>query len=121
MTEVQQNFSVYQGQDRLITIPVVDNNEDPKPMTGGSAGFYVLDDPSDDLSEALFSITGSDIGFVDYDDTDDAVQFTIKDTHTENLDIGRYYHEVWVSDPAGNDNPVCTGWMTLKPSPWGRD
>lgn len=120
MTEVQQNFTVYQGQDRLVIVPVVDGNNQPKVMTGGTPEAYVFDDPGDDLGDALISKTGGAISLVNYNDTDDAVQFQIDDTDTKSIDVGVYYHEIWVADATGNKQPVATGWMTLKPSPKGR-
>lgn len=120
MTEVQQNFALYQGQDRIVQISVVDEDGNPKTMTGATPTFQLFYDPSDDLGDAILVITGGDITIISIDGTDDGVQISFGDSDTENLAIGRYYHEVWVTDPGGNDTPVCTGWVTIKPSPKGR-
>lgn len=120
MTKTQQNFTLYQGQDRTIQIPVVDEDGAAKTMTGGTPTFYAFDDPSDALTDAIISIADGDITIISIDGTDDGVQIVFEDADTESVDVGDYFWEGWVADPAGNDNPVATGWLTIKPSPKGR-
>jgi hypothetical protein len=117
MTEVQQNFSLYQGQDCTVQIPVLDEDDQPKPMTSGTPTFHMFYDPDADLADAVLSITGSAITIISIDDTDDGVQIVFAGSDTAGIAIGDYYFQVWVADNAGNDNPVTTGWVTIKPSP----
>ena len=102
------------------SILVVDDDEDPKNMSGATPTWYAYYDPSDDLGDAVLSKTGGDIAIVNGNGTNDAIQFTVTDAESKLLSVGRYYHEAWADDGMGNEQPVCTGWMKIAPSPKGR-
>lgn len=117
MTETHQNFTLYQGQDHIIYIYVVDEDDNPKTMTGGTPSFNMYYDPDADAADVVLSITGANITLVDLDGTADGVKVVFEDTDSEDKEIGQYYYEVWVVDTSSNENLVSTGWVTIKPSP----
>jgi len=119
MTKVNQNFTVYQGEDRKVTIYVVDSAGSPKTMTGGTPAWYAMLDPGDPIADAILSKTGAAIEIKNGNGINDAIEFIISDTDSKGIAIGSYYHEAWVADATGKDQLVAIGWMTIRPSAKG--
>lgn len=112
MTQIDQDFALWQGEDTVITIPVVDGNGDPKVMTGGTVTWKAWFSKVD-TTASLSKTTSDDIALVDSAGTDDAIQITIEKADTTSLTPGEYYHECRVMDSNSKEQVVFEGTMTL--------
>lgn len=128
MTTVNQDFTLYQGQDKQVTIPCVDSVGDAVDLTGAEVHWRLFNDPSDSAASALMHkatiLAGDDdLALVLINGLTgelDAAQFTCVSADSENLDGGLYYHELHEVDALGNESPLATGWVSIKLSPAGR-
>ena len=68
-------------------------------------------------SEAVIVIEDPDTNIVNGVATDDAVEFTIEPTDSENVAPNTFFHEVRVIDSSGNQKVVSKGEVCLFASP----
>lgn len=119
---------MYQGQTKQVTVPCVDENENPIDMTGATVTWRLYRDPSNEVGSALIfkstALSGDDkitLTLINGATGElDAAVFKIVDVDTEDLLAGEYWHELHETDVLGNESPLAIGWVTVRPSPAGR-
>ncbi|KAA3645342.1 MAG: hypothetical protein DWQ07_12810 [Chloroflexi bacterium] len=121
MTKEDQNIEkFYAGDNKIIKIPVVDEDGQPFDMTSATAEWVLKENPWD--TTALISkSTASGITFSSFQGTNDQVEIALvpADTATlitEEQDGKRFYHECEVTDTGGKVATVATGYITIKRS-----
>jgi len=119
MTVTQQDFTLYVGQTKEVTIPVVDAAGVPLNMTGYTKEWGMWRSALNVQAEAVMTKADGDITLVNVNGTNDGLRFTI--TAAQAFALlglqGRYYHEARVKDASGKEGPVTTGTVTVEPSP----
>ena len=116
MTKNNQDFELFQGESKQVTINTDDGAGAPKVMTSGSATFGAYRNPESPKPEAVLTKTGTDISFVNVDGTDDGIRFTLAPADTARLH-GDYPFLVDGIDSGGTEAVVATGIMKVKPNP----
>ena len=107
MTTTDQNFTMWAGEDKDITVNLVDADGDAYgDLTGLTFAWKMA--TSENASAALVSKTPTG--------TTDSIAFSLADTDTQSLAPGVYYHECRVTDAGGDEDVVFTGGITLKAS-----
>lgn len=118
MTAINQDFTMWQGEDVVVTVPITNAAGTPVSLTGATAvvwkAFAITSASAS--SAAVSKSLGSGVALANSADTDDAVVITLADTDTEALATGRYYHECRVTDSAGREQVVFVGNLVLKQS-----
>ena len=109
MTTNAQDFEIYQGDTKQITIKVTDENGVAKTLTGSSQLWKAYDGATVKISKA-----DVDISLVSVDGTNDAIRFTIDPSDTSSLTAGAYTHEAEVTDSSSNVSTVARGTMTIR-------
>lgn len=128
MTKTSQDFTLYQGQTKQVTVPCVDGNDDPIDLTGAEVHWRLFADPSDAVASSLMhkatTLGGDDaLSLVDVNANSgelDSARFLCVPADSDDLESGLYFHELHETDAIGNESPLATGWVTIKPSPAGR-
>ena len=106
MTKVNQDFTLYQGQSKLVQVPCVDEDENPIDLTGAEVHWYLLEDPADAIGSAhihkattlalddkiTLTLINGDSGELD------AAVFTCVHTDSENLGVGEFFHILYETD-----------------------
>lgn len=116
MTKTVQDFSLYRGETKQITINVDDGAGDAKTLTGATIvweAFRIREAPG---SKTVLKKSGGDITLVNLDGTDDGIRFTLDPADSARLD-GIYEHEARVVDTSNDEAVVTVGKMTITPSP----
>lgn len=116
MTKIDQDFTMWQGEDVVITVPVTNGTGTPVSLTGATAVLWRVYDGLKATTVALSKTLGSGIALADSADTDDAVVITLDPADTESLSPGRYYHECRVTDSGGDEQVIFVGDLILKQS-----
>lgn len=120
MTKTAQDFTMWQGEDLVITVPVTNSAGTAVSLTGATAVRWLLFSGRNAFTQAdTASVTktlGSGIGLVNVNDTNDGVQITIDTADTDDLDPTIYYHECRVVDSSSDEQVVFIGNMYLKKS-----
>lgn len=106
MTQENQDFSMYSGDDHEITFTITNAAGSPQSLTGATAikwqvpGFIekTLDDG---------------ISLVDVDDTDDGVKVVLVPADTADMK-GKYNHELEAVDVSNKKSTLATGVLTVK-------
>lgn len=103
MTEINQDFTMYPGEDKIITITIPGVN-----LTGAQSIEWVLN-----LRTPLSKTVGS--GIVVTDPTNGILQITLDSADTE-LVVGAFEHECRIKDVSGLESVVTTGLANIKKS-----
>ena len=116
MGSINQNFTMFQGNDASLRFTIIDENDDALDLTGGivhwSLALNNLKKPalivkaSDDV-DPLVEITDAPGG---------VVTVTLIGDDTKTLSGGRYYHELELVDFEGNVSTLSTGHIILVPT-----
>lgn len=116
MTLENQDFTMWQKEDKRINASIQDGNGDPmQDMSGMSVIWRVC--RSLKAAEPVIEKTDQDgITFIDINATNDGVQITLGESDTDSLPGHIYYHECRITDAEGNTEVVFTGKMILKTS-----
>ena len=109
MTEYAQDFEIFQGDTKEITIPITDENNAAKTLTGSSQKWEAFDGTT-----RVIQKTDAQITLVSKNGTDDAIRFTLDPADTAILAAKEYDHEVEIMDSAGNVGTVTRGKMTVR-------
>jgi hypothetical protein len=119
MTVGMQDFTLYVGQTKVVTIPVVDSLGAPLNMTGYTKEWGLWQSAYDLQADAILSKADGAISLVNVNGTLDGLRFTISAAEALTLRglEGRYYHEARVKDGSNNEGPVTIGTVTVEPSP----
>jgi hypothetical protein len=107
MTTTDQNFTMWAGEDKDITVNLVDaDGAAYGSLTGLTFAWKMA--TSENASSVL--VTKTPTG------TTDSITFSLADTDTQGLAPGVYYHECRVTDASFDEDVVFTGGMTIKGS-----
>ena len=112
MTEINQHFDHVKGDSRLVTIPVVDENGDPKNLSDGSARWRL--EAANPVTKSTAAGTISLVRVNGASGELDALQFTIVPADTIGLTPAPYKHEAEFIDNLGNVSTVTQGHVRLK-------
>ena len=118
MTKLDQDFQMYQGAAKILTVPIVDSDGQPLDMTGGAVYYGVFTSKSAaGKSAAVIEKTSGagEITLVNSAATNDALRIVIDEVDTNGLLPGRYYHEARLT-LNGDDGVVFEGRLRLKRS-----
>lgn len=110
MTEKKQNFTVIQGDTKVLTIAVTDEAGSAKVLTGSTKRWKAFDN----LGVEKISKADGDITLVNVDGTDDGLRFTLAPSDTVNLAPGPYPHEAEVVDSGSNVSTVTKGTLRVE-------
>lgn len=116
MTKIDQNFTMWQGEDVVITAPVTNAGGTAVSLAGATAALWRVYETVTASTVSLSKTLGSGIALVDSAGTDDAVQITIATGDTDSLDPGKYYHECRVVDSSNKEQVIFVGSLILKRS-----
>ncbi|MFV2045470.1 MAG: hypothetical protein ACC700_19840 [Anaerolineales bacterium] len=116
MTKIDQDFELYQGETKEVTVNTDDADGAANVMTGGSATFGAYRSLESPKPEVVLKKTGADVSFVDVDGTDDGIRFTLAPADSARLS-GDYPFIVDGVDSAGDEAVVSTGIMKIKTNP----
>lgn len=112
MTEYAQDFEVFQGDHRQITIPITDEAGLAKTITGSTQRWEAFD-PATGVRAIQKSDT--DISIVTVaPGTNNAIRFTLVPADTASLAAKEYDHEAEIADIGGNVSTVTRGKMTVR-------
>ncbi len=110
MTEKKQNFTVIQGDTKVMTIDVVDEAGSPKNLTGSTKRWKAFDK----VGVEKISKADGDITLVNVAGTNDGLRFTLTPSDTVNLAPGPYPHEAEVVDSGSNVSTVTKGTLLVE-------
>ena len=109
MTKQNQDFLMWSGDDKTITVTVYDNDDVVVDITGATITWELSLNVD---SAALISKTvGS--GITLSDPTNGVFTITLDPTDTDSLS-GRYYHEAEITDSSGDISTALIGHATIK-------
>ncbi len=116
MTKTAQDFELYQGETKEVTVNTDDAAGAAKVLTGGTATFGAYRSLEDPKPEVVLKKSGGDVSFVNVDGTDDGIRFTLDPKDSARLS-GDYPFIVDAVDSAGDEAVVLAGTMKVKPNP----
>ena len=99
MTEINQNFTMYAGDTKVLSIPVIDSGGVAKTLTGGTATFH-LHDPGGALKLTRTITTFS---------TATICEVSMAPADTSGLAAGDYTYGVRFTDSTGVVGTITTG------------
>ena len=108
MAETKQNFEVYAGDDKEVTITVRDENSEILNLTGYTLNWVMSDEDED----AILTKTLSD-GLSVATPSNGQVLLTLVPADTEDLEPGIYHHELEITSSGGKVSTVTTGYVKV--------
>jgi len=116
MTSEDQNFELYAGESKVLTVTVKDAAGALIDLTGSTIEWIVKraeDDAAGLITKTTVPITG---GITLSNQTTNKGEFTITLLPADTLSLGgaSYYHEAEVTDAATNVSTVTRGVVTVK-------
>jgi hypothetical protein len=115
MTKLNQDFTMWQGEDTVLRLPIKDAAGAATTLTGATITWRALASLGA-AAVAIEKTTAEGITIVDIDDTDDGVEIAINKADTATLAVGNYYHECRVVDGTPDEQVVFVGKLYLKRS-----
>ena len=109
MTTTGQNFTMWQGEDKTITVNLVDGDGVAYGSTSGLTFTWSVATSESATAATFTKTTGSGIT-----NGTSLITITIDEADTDDLAAGSYYHECKVVDGSGKADVVFTGGLTLK-------
>jgi len=106
MTEINQNFNMFSGETKYITVPNAKDDGSDLDLIGATLTWTVKKreySPDYVLSKTTPEITVSG----------NVLTIPLKPPDTESL-LGTYYHKCECVDQFGNDSVLFTGFMEIK-------
>jgi len=113
MTSEAQNFEMYAGEDKILTVTVTDAAGDVVDLTDASIE-WVMKRTADDTT-ALVTKTLAD-GITCASPATGVFTVTLEAADTEELGGASYLHEAEVTDAGDNVSTVTRGVVTIKKS-----
>lgn len=104
MTELNQNFTMFQGDSKNIVVDI--SSDEALDLTGATIKWALKKKVYSTENELLKTIT---------DATNGQVIIQLEPVDTANL-TGLYYHELELTDGAGNVSTIMTGNVTINKS-----
>jgi hypothetical protein len=115
MTKLKQDFELYQGETKVVTINVDLPDGTAWTGTGADIVFRAVRVTHNGHIQGSLEKKDADITLVNVDGTDDGVRFTILPEETREL-MGEYEHETRAVDATGQEAVLALGKMTVKHS-----
>jgi len=115
MTEQSQDFEIWTGEYKEITIAVLDTAGNAADLTAATAR-WVLKKRPDGSMPALVSKSHEHGAEVLMPETDGKVKIVLDSADTVDLAPGTYYHETEVLDSADRPFTPTVGIMVVQPS-----
>jgi hypothetical protein len=112
MTTINQNFSMYAGDSKNITITVTNDDGTVLNLTNATVKWALKKRVKSTVNEIYKTTTD---GIVITDSLNGVIKINVTPNDTTNLS-GMYYHECEVTDQSGNVSTVTTGYITVKES-----
>lgn len=114
MTQVNQNISMYAGDDKIFTFTITDS-------TGAAVDLSDLSDAQWTLKRHQSSTTATlskvlDSGVSDASGSTGIITVTLSDADTLSLTPGLYYYELRVEESDGTISTLAVGDFTLYPT-----
>lgn len=109
MTTTGQNFTMWQGEDKSITVTLTDADGGAIDTAGLTFTWSMAEDASE--TALLTKSTGSGIT-----NGSSAITIALDEADTDDVAAGTYYHECRVVDGSSQHDVVFTGGLTLKES-----
>lgn len=106
MTALNQNFTMFSGDTKLVIIPVTKPDKSAADLNGASAKWILQDE--DGVTNVLSKQSPETIAIVNSNE----IQIKLLPNDTKDL-IGTFYHECEITDQAGNVSTVSTGFITI--------
>lgn len=100
MTKLDQDFTMWQGEEISLRVPVTDSDGLPVTLTGATIAWKAT------AGSTTLSKSGSVISI---DDTDDGVKIDLDPADTKSMTAKKYRHECRV-----NNNVIFEGDMVLR-------
>lgn len=120
MTKTDQDLTMWQGEDWVITVPITNSAGTAVNLTGATAvRWLVFAGKGAQTSATVAALTktlGSGVALVNVNGTNDGVRITIDTDDTDDITPGVYYHECRVVDSASDEQVVFIGNLYLKRS-----
>lgn len=112
MTTTDRHLTIWQGENKTITVSLTDADGNDYGSTSGLTFYYWVSSDKNATDYEIEKYTGSGI-------TNGTSQITIAldKADTSGLSPGSYYHECRVIDGSSNEDVVFTGGFIVKPSP----
>lgn len=104
-----EDFELYAGETKEVTITVTDADGDAVPLTGATITWGAYDRTG--ARTVRVTKSGADITI-----SSNTFMFTLDPADTESLSPGVYAHEARVVDADDNEAVVTTGYMTVERS-----
>lgn len=112
MTEFAQDFEVFQGDAKEVTIPITDEDGDASQLAGSTQRWQAHDK---DSGAVVITKTDSDITIVSIPpDDNNAIRFELDPADTLELEAKDYDHEAEIVDAQSNPSTVTRGTMTVR-------
>ena len=115
MTSEDQNFEMYAGESKVITVTVMDDATPPVPidLTGASIE-WIVKRSEDDAVGLITKTVGAGIALLNQTTHKGEFTITLAPADTASLGGASYYHEAEVTDVATNVSTVTRGILTIK-------
>lgn len=109
MTKQNQDFLMWSGDDKVITVTVYDNDDNVVNITGATITWQLSQNI--DSSALITKTVGSGIALSD--PVNGQFTITLEPADTASL-AGRYYHEAQITDSSGDISTGLVGHATIK-------
>ena len=110
MTTENQNFTMWSGDSKVLTVTVTDSDGAAVNLTGATIN-YVLKKQLGGGMNTITKATGGS-GIVITDAAAGTCEITLDATDTASL-LGSFYHECQVTDSYGNVSTIFIGTVTI--------
>lgn len=108
MTEEHQDFTMYEGEAKTITVTEVDSED----ISGQDIEYIIADEPTDD-PEITKDTSGSGVSITDGANGEFEIELEPSDTQGMS---GQFYHEARLKDGAGTQAVLFTGEVQIRHS-----
>lgn len=108
MATINQNFEMWQGEDKRITFTILDSDGLPKSLSGARIDWVLLTWETGVVSK---STTLNNILVVD-----NSAQIILDSVDTKSVRCGKYKHECRITDVNNLSEVVSTGFVTINES-----
>jgi|10_taG_2_1085330.scaffolds.fasta_scaffold52496_2 hypothetical protein len=112
MTSINQDFTLYSGDDKTIVVTITNSSGQIVNLTGLTAAQFVAKKYSKSSSVDVTKTLGA--GITNAAPTTGKLTITLDAADTSGLTPGEYYVEVRIKDSASRLGTVSVGTMTLK-------
>lgn len=112
MTKTNQDFTMWSGDDKTLTITVTDANDVVVDLTGASALVWIL--KRSKHAAAILVTKGLGAGVTITDAENGIFTVDLNPADTAALTQNNYYHEAQITDASGNISTLLIGTANIK-------